>query len=236
MPPSACSASQSTVICTSPRATRSHTARSERAIRRWISWVRPDCLPLAASREARSGVEPGQHRVLGGDPAPAGAAHPGRDALLHRRRAQHLGLPERDQHRPRRHDRVVALEADRPQLVDGRARPGAPSGRPRSRRAPPTALLSIALATVSASADTVGDRFSSRGRRPRDTSGVEISSAASTSRYVLSSITLPLGSATLALVCSVAQPLVVGRDGDHPVDAAGLERGRSSPRTRPARG
>ena len=26
---------------------------------RWISWVRPDCLPFAASREARSGVEPG---------------------------------------------------------------------------------------------------------------------------------------------------------------------------------
>ena len=59
VPPSACSASQSTVICTSPSATRSHTARSDRAISRWISWVRPDCLPLAASREARSGVEPG---------------------------------------------------------------------------------------------------------------------------------------------------------------------------------
>ncbi len=59
VPPSACSASQSTVICTSPRVTRSHTARSERAIRRWISWVLPDCLPFAASREARSGVDPG---------------------------------------------------------------------------------------------------------------------------------------------------------------------------------
>ena len=44
---------------TSPSTTRSHTARRERAIRRWISCVRPDCLPLAASREARSGVEPG---------------------------------------------------------------------------------------------------------------------------------------------------------------------------------
>ena len=59
VPPSACRASQSTVICTSPRATRSHTARNERAMSRWISWVRPDCLPLAASREARSGVDPG---------------------------------------------------------------------------------------------------------------------------------------------------------------------------------
>jgi len=26
---------------------------------RWISWVRPDCLPLAASRFTRSGVAPG---------------------------------------------------------------------------------------------------------------------------------------------------------------------------------
>ena len=37
----------------------SHTARSDRPIRRWISWVRPDCLPLAASRRIRSGDEPG---------------------------------------------------------------------------------------------------------------------------------------------------------------------------------
>ena len=59
MPPSAWRTSQSTVTCTSPSTTRSHTARRERAINRWISWVRPDCLPLAASREARSGVEPG---------------------------------------------------------------------------------------------------------------------------------------------------------------------------------
>ena len=42
-----------------PAATRSHTARSDRAIRRWISWVRPDWRPLAASRQARSAVEPG---------------------------------------------------------------------------------------------------------------------------------------------------------------------------------
>ena len=37
----------------------SQTARSERAMRRWISWVRPDCFPLAASRLARSEVDPG---------------------------------------------------------------------------------------------------------------------------------------------------------------------------------
>ncbi len=28
-------------------------------MRRWISWVRPDCLPFAASRSLRSDVEPG---------------------------------------------------------------------------------------------------------------------------------------------------------------------------------
>ena len=37
----------------------SHAARSERPISRWISTVRPLCLPLAASRSTRSGDEPG---------------------------------------------------------------------------------------------------------------------------------------------------------------------------------
>ena len=40
-------------------ATRSVTARSDRPIRRWISWVRPDCFPLAASRPTRSADDPG---------------------------------------------------------------------------------------------------------------------------------------------------------------------------------
>ncbi len=59
MPPSACSASQSTVTDSSPMATRSVTARKERPMRRWISWVRPDCFPLAASRPTRSAEDPG---------------------------------------------------------------------------------------------------------------------------------------------------------------------------------
>ena len=37
----------------------SQTERSDRPMRRWISWVRPDCLPLAASRLTRSPVDPG---------------------------------------------------------------------------------------------------------------------------------------------------------------------------------
>ena len=40
-------------------ATRSVTARSDRPMSRWISWVRPDCLPLAASRPTRSAEDPG---------------------------------------------------------------------------------------------------------------------------------------------------------------------------------
>jgi hypothetical protein len=45
VPPSAWMTSQSTVIWRSPSLGRSTTARSERPISRWISWVRPDCLP-----------------------------------------------------------------------------------------------------------------------------------------------------------------------------------------------
>ncbi len=37
----------------------SHTARSERPIRRWISWVRPEGLPSFTSRRMRSGELPG---------------------------------------------------------------------------------------------------------------------------------------------------------------------------------
>jgi len=59
VPPSACSTSQSSVIWTSPMAFRSVTARSARPMRRWISWVRPDWRPRAASRSIRSGLEPG---------------------------------------------------------------------------------------------------------------------------------------------------------------------------------
>ena len=59
VPPSAWSTSQSSTICISPMAFRSVTARRDRPMRRCISWVRPDCLPRAASRSVRSLVEPG---------------------------------------------------------------------------------------------------------------------------------------------------------------------------------
>src|SRR5215831_6098628 len=59
VPPSACSTSQSMVICRSPSASRSTVARSDRPIRRWISTVRPPCLPAEASRRVRSRVARG---------------------------------------------------------------------------------------------------------------------------------------------------------------------------------
>src|SRR5436305_12181291 len=59
VPPSACSTSQSTVIWRSPKTSRSRVARNERPIRRWISTVRPFCLPAEASRRVRSRVARG---------------------------------------------------------------------------------------------------------------------------------------------------------------------------------
>ena len=59
VPPSAWMTSQSTITCRSPSFFRSTTARKDRPIRRWISWVRPDCLPLAASRLPRVWVARG---------------------------------------------------------------------------------------------------------------------------------------------------------------------------------
>ena len=59
VPPSAWRTSQSTHRVDSPNALVSVTARRERPIRRWISWVRPPGRPLATSRPDRSPVAPG---------------------------------------------------------------------------------------------------------------------------------------------------------------------------------
>ncbi len=50
VPPSAWITSQSTQSVRSPRAFVFTTARSERPMSRWISWVRPEGAPLDASR------------------------------------------------------------------------------------------------------------------------------------------------------------------------------------------
>ena len=97
VPPSACRTSQSTMICRSPRRARSTTARSERPIRRWISWVRPESLPRRRSRRVR--VERGarQHRIFGRHPALARAAQPRRRLVLERGRAQDMRVAEPDE-------------------------------------------------------------------------------------------------------------------------------------------
>ena len=59
VPPSACRTSQSSQTVRSPSAWKSVTARSARPISRWISTVRPFCLPPGASRGVRSPVEAG---------------------------------------------------------------------------------------------------------------------------------------------------------------------------------
>src|SRR5579862_2649600 len=59
VPPSAWMTSQSMVIWRSPSALRSTTERRLRPIRRWISTVRPLCLPAEASRRVRSEVARG---------------------------------------------------------------------------------------------------------------------------------------------------------------------------------
>src|SRR6476646_7223232 len=94
VPPSACSTSQSTVICTLPRASRSTTERSARPIRRWISSVRPLCLPVAA------------FFLL-----------PGRHPFLDTGSAQHPRVAEADQHRALGVARVAAGQADLAELV-----------------------------------------------------------------------------------------------------------------------
>ena len=119
VPPSACSTSQSMRIEFSPRADRSIAARSERPMRREISCVRPPILPLD-----RLAVVPGQrgarqHRVLRRDPAEAAALAPARHALLHRGRAEHLGVAEADQRRPLGVLLPVPLDGDGTELIVG---------------------------------------------------------------------------------------------------------------------
>ena len=59
VPPSAWSTSQSSQSVRSPSALKSNTPRTARPISRWISTVRPPCLPRLASRSVRSPVEAG---------------------------------------------------------------------------------------------------------------------------------------------------------------------------------
>ena len=79
VPPSAWITSQSSEICRSPSASRSTTARRLRPISRWISCVRPDCLPDAASRRPRVWVARGSMPYSAvTQPRPLPRSQPGR--------------------------------------------------------------------------------------------------------------------------------------------------------------
>ncbi len=117
VPPSAWRTSQSRVIWRSPSALRSVTARRLRPIRRWISWVRPVCLPFAASRAGARVGRPRQHPVFGGDPALALAAQEGRQVFLDAGGTQNPGLAHLDQHRTFGMEGEVARQADGTDLV-----------------------------------------------------------------------------------------------------------------------
>ena len=117
VPPSACSTSQSMVIWRSPSALRSTTARSERPIRRWISCVRPPCLPLRrlAARALVRGAR--QHAVFGRHPALAAAAQPARHLLGEARGAEHMRVAEAHQAGALGMLGDAALERDAAQFV-----------------------------------------------------------------------------------------------------------------------
>ena len=117
VPPSACSTSQSRWRVRSPSALRSNTVRSERPIRRWISCVRPLCLPRAASRSLRVWVLRGSMPYSAVTPAFAAAALVWGHLVFDRRGAQHAGVAEGDQHRAFGVARVAAGDGDRAQGV-----------------------------------------------------------------------------------------------------------------------
>ena len=132
VPPSACRTSQSRVIWTSAMASRSVTARSDRPIRRWISWVRPDWRPRAASRSIRSGDDPGSIEYSAvTQPRPVLRIQRGTSSAteaVHRT----IVFPIRMSTDPGRELGVVADELDRPEVV-GLAPVGPGSGH-ASRR------------------------------------------------------------------------------------------------------
>ena len=99
----------------------SHAARSERPISRWISTVRPLCLPLAASRSIRSGDAPGSIEYSAvTQPLPLPRIQRGTSSSMLAVHSTRV-LAERDEHGAVGHLGVVALERDRAQLVGGAA-------------------------------------------------------------------------------------------------------------------
>ena len=124
VPASACSTSQSTVIVRSPSRDRSVTLRSDRPIRRWISWVRPPGRPLFTSRGERSFVAAGSIEYSPvTHPLPVPFSQRGASSA-HAGGTQDAGAPHREQHRARRPLLEAELPGDGAELVGG-ARVGA---------------------------------------------------------------------------------------------------------------
>ena len=81
------------------KAARSVTARNERPIRRWISCVRPDCLPDRGLAPHALAGGARQHAVFRRHPAAPRAAQERRRRVLDAGGAQHMGVAELDQAR-----------------------------------------------------------------------------------------------------------------------------------------
>ena len=93
------------------------TARSARPISRWISTVRPFCLPALASRAVRSPVEAGSSEYSAViQPRPRPRSQRG-TLLLDRGGAEHARLPLRVEHRAVRLLEEVGDDLERAQLV-----------------------------------------------------------------------------------------------------------------------
>jgi len=109
VPPSAWMTSQSMMIVRSPRTSRSVTARSDRPIRRWISWVLPEIRP--ASSPVGCGFRwSGQHGVFGRHPAGALAFKERRRFALDGGRRRNPRLSDLDEGRAVGVIKVVGLD------------------------------------------------------------------------------------------------------------------------------
>src|SRR5690606_24660106 len=81
----------------------------------------PADLALDALAVVATVGRPGQHRVLGGDPAFAFAGEPARNAVRERRGAQHLGAAEADESRTLSVRAPSPFDRDLAELVNGAA-------------------------------------------------------------------------------------------------------------------
>ena len=117
MPPSAWITSQSTSNVRSPSCLKSMTERRLRPMSRWISCVRPPCLPRAASRSLRVLVARGSMPYSAVNHPRSLALEKTGHLFVDRNGAQNPRLAELDQHRAFSVARVTARQADRAKLI-----------------------------------------------------------------------------------------------------------------------